>query len=543
MRPALVAVGCAVCLGCATKDIGLETLPAPDAGVVAAEPPPLVPAPGEECYDGPPETKNVGICRAGTRKCATCACDGQVLPSKAAELCGTFLDLDCDGKAPSSTCPGDVEFRNELADATISSVAVSPDGNVVVGGSGYIDTGSGGVPLSTGSGVFLAKFDPSGARLFTKNFPGSTSYFYPYFGSDGTRVAIDADGAIVARFRVAGTATAGLSIDVGDGLVSNAGEPLTVLAKFDAKGALLWKKTLPPWAVYKAVAIDQAKNVYASIATIQGTGTVDLGSGCTPRPWTGYSAMLASFGPTGACRWLSAFPESSGGELPDLDRLASFGSEVVAGGRFEALAGLGSDDPPPPIGAPYDFGFGSVDAGEGIFLVGIDTATGAAVWSKTYVPTPATDNYLMGALLTGLVVSPSGRWLATGVVNKLDAVDFGGGALVSSGRWDSFLFGLGAGGAYAISKRWAGQINYNVQPGAIAANATNVVLTASYTDTIDLGGGPLKTPDRASYVAKLTADGAHVWSHSLEATIHAVAIGPDGDVYAGGVGLFLKLSR
>ncbi|MCA9559764.1 MAG: hypothetical protein KC583_14510, partial [Myxococcales bacterium] len=58
----------------------------------------------EACYDGPPDTANVGPCRAGARACvaepgsdasAFGPCEGAVLP--AAERCND-VDDDCDGR-------------------------------------------------------------------------------------------------------------------------------------------------------------------------------------------------------------------------------------------------------------------------------------------------------------------------------------------------------------------------------------------------------------------------------------------------------------
>jgi hypothetical protein len=57
--------------------------------------------PGEiaDCYEGVPETQDVGICVAGTRTCNDegiwGACLGQTLPS--AEICDNDIDEDCDG--------------------------------------------------------------------------------------------------------------------------------------------------------------------------------------------------------------------------------------------------------------------------------------------------------------------------------------------------------------------------------------------------------------------------------------------------------------
>src|SRR5690349_7823578 len=60
------------------------------------------PATTQSCYDGPANTKGVGICKAGTKTCnaqgtAYGACTGQVLPA-AAEDCSTTADDNCNGQ-------------------------------------------------------------------------------------------------------------------------------------------------------------------------------------------------------------------------------------------------------------------------------------------------------------------------------------------------------------------------------------------------------------------------------------------------------------
>jgi hypothetical protein len=52
------------------------------------------------CFDGPPGTLNVGVCRGGSQTCAAGVfgvCQGQVLPA-AGEACGDGTDDDCDGR-------------------------------------------------------------------------------------------------------------------------------------------------------------------------------------------------------------------------------------------------------------------------------------------------------------------------------------------------------------------------------------------------------------------------------------------------------------
>lgn len=59
-----------------------------------------VPDTTQACFEGPPSTNGVGICRGGIQTCQADgthgACQGQVLPQT--EICGNSIDEDCDGQ-------------------------------------------------------------------------------------------------------------------------------------------------------------------------------------------------------------------------------------------------------------------------------------------------------------------------------------------------------------------------------------------------------------------------------------------------------------
>ncbi|AKT40210.1 hypothetical protein [Chondromyces crocatus] len=62
----------------------------------------------EPCYNGPPETEGVGICRSGIRTCSPegtwfAACMGEVLPMQVEDL-NTPEDDDCTGTPSDSLC-------------------------------------------------------------------------------------------------------------------------------------------------------------------------------------------------------------------------------------------------------------------------------------------------------------------------------------------------------------------------------------------------------------------------------------------------------
>jgi hypothetical protein len=95
------------------------------------------------------------------------------------------------------------------------------------------------------------------------------------------------------------------------------------------------------------------------------------------------------------------------------------------------------------------------------------------------------------------------------------AVDFGGGSLSSEGATDAFVAKLDANGAHLWNRRFgdAGKVD----PMAVAVDGTgNVLLAGYFTGSVDFGGGPLAcsgSPD--AFLAKLDASGGHLWSKGI----------------------------
>ncbi|HVV84022.1 MAG TPA: choice-of-anchor L domain-containing protein [Kofleriaceae bacterium] len=96
-----------------------------------------------ECYEGPPATKGVGPCRAGTRRCQPdgtwSVCQGQIVPAQ--EVCGNGIDENCSGVADENTdldgdgfttCDGDCCDSSECHDpALVNPGAFDAAGNNV----------------------------------------------------------------------------------------------------------------------------------------------------------------------------------------------------------------------------------------------------------------------------------------------------------------------------------------------------------------------------------------------------------------------------
>jgi outer membrane protein assembly factor BamB len=121
------------------------------------------------------------------------------------------------------------------ADEAATGVAVDASGNVYVSG-----TTSGTLPGAVSAGgndIFLAKFDPSGARLWVKQLGTSAA-------DSGTGVAVGADGGIYVSGITAGP-LGGTFVGATD----------AVLAKFDATGAVVWTRQLGSLAVDEGSAV------------------------------------------------------------------------------------------------------------------------------------------------------------------------------------------------------------------------------------------------------------------------------------------------
>jgi len=117
--------------------------------------------------------------------------------------------------------------------------------------------------------------------------------------------------------------------------------------------------------------------------------------------------------------------------------------------------------------------------------------------------------------------------------------DFGGGGLASAGDSDIFVAKYsGATGAPLWSRRFGGR--YADSGVAVATDASNnVILTASFNDWVDFGGGILKaTGGTSTVVEKLSPAGAYVWAlnytSSASNTVTALTVDSGGNAVVTG---------
>jgi hypothetical protein len=157
------------------------------------------------------------------------------------------------------------------------------------------------------------------------------------------------------------------------------------------------------------------------------------------------------------------------------------------------------------MGAATDLGCGAVS---GTFVTRLD-ASGNCLWS---IAPPALGGFFGGKILPAdagqvYVVSPFQGTL-----------DLGCGPMSGSG---TFVAKLGPCGACVWSRSFASPtLDVELFPGG------DILLSASYSGTLDLGGGPLTSAGATSVaVGRLSASGSTLWSRSLGGVGASVAWG------------------
>lgn len=241
-------------------------------------------------------------------------------------------------------------------------------------------------------------------------------------------------------------------------------------------------------------------------------GAIDLGGGMVITSAGGSDAFVAKLGPTGAPVWGRGFGDAAYQSVSSLAVDAD--GSVFAAGSFAGSVNFGGGEL---------VATGSSDA----FLAKLDTH-GTYMWGKRFGGPQSTGG-------TVVRVDSTGAAFVTGFFTG--TIDFGSGALPSAGAADVFLAKIDSAGNLVWNKSFGdAQNQYGKALGVTAAG--DVILAGIYLGSIDLGGGKLVNMGGIGamklFVAKLDANGQHVWSKSFGTSgnignIH-VATSPQGEV-------------
>jgi hypothetical protein len=413
---------------------------------------------------------------------------------------------------------------NGETDQRIRAVAAGADGSVLITGefSGTIDLGSGPLMSEGGTDLFVAKLDPSGQLLWSLRAGDATD-------QRGQGIAVDAAGNVLVSGMFEGT------MDLGGTTLTSAGSKDVFVAKLDPLGQPLWGKSFGDAADQLApggtpgvmdVAVDDSGNVLL-VGTFY--GTMDLGGGPLPSEvMDGPGVLVAKLDPSGEHTWSKRF---GGMESWQYARdLAISTDGVFLTGSFIGALDFGGGALTSAIGAE-DGGGGPDDPSVDGFLVKLN-ADGEHVWSVSlgdkgqqyskYVEVDAAgDAVIAGSYFSGFEL---GGTTVEGVAGPdLFLARFNGDS--GEATWVKPLPGAGEEYVYGLGVDPWGNLN----------------VTGYFTEALDFGAGALTSmsPVGDLYVAKLDAQGDHIWSKSFtnQYFVHstAMAVGADSTLVISGL--------
>jgi hypothetical protein len=282
------------------------------------------------------------------------------------------------------------------------SVDVDGSGNPVVTGffNGTVNFGGANLPSAGLEDIFVAKYDASGAHLWSQSF-GSTGL------DQGEEVGVDPSGNVVVSGPFNGTVNFG-----GSNLTSGGGMDI-FLAKYDASGVHVWSKSFGAGGTdYPGrMAVDGGGNVAMTGAF---SNTVDFGGGGLVSAG-GRDIFIARYDASGAYLWSQGFgtPNNDAGKRIAVD---AAGNMVVTGNFDNGIVNFGGSN------------LTSLGGSE-IFLVRFK-ANGTHQWSYRFGGTDSDEGY-------GVAMGPAQALFLTGYF--AGTASFGGSNHSSAGHLDIYL--------------------------------------------------------------------------------------------------------
>jgi hypothetical protein len=497
------------------------------------------------CYEGPANTLNVGICKAGIQRCDANhqpigGCEGQVLPKP--ESCLTPEDENCDGQ------------KNEGGEGckckplTITSCYTWPAGTEGVGvcqaGTCTCNqAGTGCESFCEGEVVPTAEncatpedddcdgraVDPEDGCVCVANQTDAC-----YSGPPGT----EGVGVCAAGTRTCDATGKGYLGPCSGEVLPAALDDCTVAGDEDCDGTSLdvctgavgWAKASTSSGSYGAapmvvsIASDAAGNLYAAgLLSIYGT-TIDFGGGPLSPAYSGtsYVAYVVKLAPDGTFLWNKLLPCASTDYDYQAPRLS------VAAGRVALAYTISA--------AGCDFGTGQLEATNGIVLVRLDAAGGDFV-SKAVIGSSA-NTQLHALAATGGAVYLAGFQLDSGTIGSVSISDRPFVAKVDANDTVAWVKGFALSSTNAYDRA-------SSRVAALAALPDGAVAFAGHAaqTTIDVGAGPIGSSASYEnhYYGVLEPGGSLRWGKAFSATqgysssqyaASALAVTPSGDIIA-----------
>ena len=326
--------------------------------------------------------------------------------------------------------------------------------NMIVAGSFQtsVDFGGGALMSAGGDDIFVVKYDPSGAHIWSKRF-GSSGFDRAHsLAKDGSNNVI-----VVGQFE--GT------VDFGGGGLVSVGTREMFVAKYDASGNHMWSKRFGSSQndVALGVAVDGADNVVVT-GSFAGGGPVSFGGSSFTSAGQG-DMFIAKFDPNGDHIWSLA----AGGPGFDfgIGLAVDVSGNILVTGEFENTVNFGGGE----LASA-----GLID----IFIAKYD-ASGGHVWSRRFGGTGVDRGF-------DIDIDGDGNTLATGHFSDV-TIDLGGRPITNGGGSDIWLASYDADGAHLWSRGYGSSgSDYGYE---CAWLSNSVVVVGFYEETVDFEGKSL----------------------------------------------------
>ena len=370
--------------------------------------------------------------------------------------------------------------------ARVLGIAVDRSGNVVTTGYlvGSVNFGGGTLTSAGAYDIFVAEYSATNGFVWAKRFGTSGN-----LGSQqGNGVAFDANGDVLV------TGTFNTSITFGGATLSTlgGGHGMFVTKLAGATGAHVWSKNLVSFSESfgSGVTVDGGGN---ALAVGYYKGSVIFG-GTTYTNAGASDIVLAKYGAaSGTELWIKHF----GGPNDDLGTGIAVDLRCIGGSNVNVVCANDAQCPGSTCGSVViagefygiglNFGGGNAftSSFNDVFVAKYAVADGAYIWAKHPAGPSSWEN------ATGVAVDSAGDIGVAG--NFTASIDFGGGALTSSGAENAFVAKLsGASGAQVWARIFQDTGSSAGTAVAIGGNR-NVVMTGWFVGTGNFGGATLTT--------------------------------------------------
>lgn len=373
---------------------------------------------------------------------------------------------------------GDTNDQQGLA------VAVDSMGNTVVTGGfmGTINFGGSNLTADGESDVFVAKFDPAGNHLWSKQFGNSLS-------QRGRGIACDsADNILVTGHFVGSINFGGPALNAPVNDTNN-----LFVAKLDPVGNHLWSQSYGNAAsqVGYAVAVDPADNVLVA-GRMQ--GVINFGGNTLTASGADDDALVLKLSPGGTPMWGGRF--GAAGDQYAHGVAGDAAGNILLTGKFNGVVNFGN-------GNLTSNGWPANTSPDLFF----------AVFGANGSPTCAFDAGNSGAESgRAVAVGPDGNAYVTGSFDSTIGFNMGAISLSSAGSNDVFIAKIGP----DCNTMWANRFGNNgdqVAYGISVDGEGAPWIIGDFTGAINFGGGDLTTSGNYDiFAARFTPSGTHLFS-------------------------------